>query len=489
MPIEPPVASPHDLAEAYATLGRGGSGTPARPLAGGTDLLVALTGELGRAAGQRARPVGHRWPARHRHRRRHAQPRRPDDVPRDPPLGAVPRARPGPGRGGRDDRCGPDPATRHARRQHRQRLAGGRHAAGPAGRRCHVRPRLGAWRARGPRRRLLDRLSAGPPSPTTSSSCASGSRSVPDREMRFRKVGTRRAQSISKVVLAVAWRSAGEPWTGGRPGGARLGRGRRPSGRRPRRPCSRARSPTPETADRAAETLAGRAPARSTTCARPPATGGSSPRASSIASCARPAAGDGRDGRPRPTADELAPLFEGAPPSWPGSWRPARSTTEADLFATARSIAHAMPEPEQVELIDAHPRLGAPPGSVSAMSFHEQGYDRGAGRAGGPPTTSPTALDAANDAYEARFGFRYCVFVDGRPREALLPGMTAALDAPTATPSCTAPSTPSSTSPSTAHCADRRGDDDRARRRTAMARPPSGSSGSGATRRRTACAT
>ena len=29
---------------------------------------------------------------------------------------------------------------------------------------------------------------------------------VTDREMRFRKVGTRRAQSISKVVLAVAWR-------------------------------------------------------------------------------------------------------------------------------------------------------------------------------------------------------------------------------------------------------------------------------------------
>ena len=47
-----------------------------------------------------------------------------------------------------------------------------------------------------------------------------------------------------------------------------------------------------------------------------------------------------------------------------------------------------MPEPEQVELIDAHPRLGAPPGSVSALSFREQGYDtrgrrcRRGGRAG-----------------------------------------------------------------------------------------------------------
>jgi xanthine dehydrogenase small subunit len=36
-----------------------------------------------------------------------------------------------------------------------------------------------------------------------------------DRQVRFRKVGTRRAQAISKVVMALAWRAAGEdqPWT------------------------------------------------------------------------------------------------------------------------------------------------------------------------------------------------------------------------------------------------------------------------------------
>lgn len=39
---------------------------------------------------------------------------------------------------------------------------------------------------------------------------------VPDRQVRFRKVGTRRAQAISKVVMALAWRATGpeEPWTG-----------------------------------------------------------------------------------------------------------------------------------------------------------------------------------------------------------------------------------------------------------------------------------
>ena len=43
MPVEPPVTSPRALAEAYAVLADG----PARPIAGGTDLMVALTGELG----------------------------------------------------------------------------------------------------------------------------------------------------------------------------------------------------------------------------------------------------------------------------------------------------------------------------------------------------------------------------------------------------------------------------------------------------------
>lgn len=34
-----------------------------------------------------------------------------------------------------------------------------------------------------------------------------------DRQVRFRKVGTRRAQAISKVVMALAWRgSRGQPW-------------------------------------------------------------------------------------------------------------------------------------------------------------------------------------------------------------------------------------------------------------------------------------
>jgi xanthine dehydrogenase small subunit len=43
MPIEPPVASPRSLPEAYALI----AGEPHRPVAGGTDLLVQITGEIG----------------------------------------------------------------------------------------------------------------------------------------------------------------------------------------------------------------------------------------------------------------------------------------------------------------------------------------------------------------------------------------------------------------------------------------------------------
>ena len=121
----------------------------------------------------------------------------------------------------------------------------------------------------------------------------------------------------------------------------------------------------------------------------------------------------------------LAALFEGAPRFLARLTAAGPFGDDADLFARARAIAHAMPEAEQIELIDAHPRLGAPPGSVSAMSYREQGYDRGAGT----PVDVAAELARLNDAYEARHGFRYCVFVAGRSREALLPGFAAALEA------------------------------------------------------------
>ena len=129
----------------------------------------------------------------------------------------------------------------------------------------------------------------------------------------------------------------------------------------------------------------------------------------------------------------VAPLFEGAPSFL---WRLAAARpfgSDEMLFELARGIAHQLPEPLQVELVDAHPRLGAPPESVSAMSFREQGYDREAAanladEAARERERVTAEMDRLNDAYEARFGFRYCVFVAGRSRAELLPDMAAALE-------------------------------------------------------------
>lgn len=130
----------------------------------------------------------------------------------------------------------------------------------------------------------------------------------------------------------------------------------------------------------------------------------------------------------------LAPLFEGGH-QFLARLCAARPFGDVDGFlGTAREIARSLPEAGQVELIDAHPRLGAPPDSVSALSFVEQGYDReaaeaAAGTAEAERRRVAAELDRLNVAYEARFGFRYCVFVAGRPRAALLSGLEAALSA------------------------------------------------------------
>jgi xanthine dehydrogenase small subunit len=72
--------------------------------------------------------------------------------------------------------------------------------------------------------------------------------------MRFRKVGTRRAQSISKVVMAVAWQGDG-PWREVR---VALGSvAATPIRAAATEAALDGRAPNPETADRAAEILAG----------------------------------------------------------------------------------------------------------------------------------------------------------------------------------------------------------------------------------------
>ncbi len=128
------------------------------------------------------------------------------------------------------------------------------------------------------------------------------------------------------------------------------------------------------------------------------------------------------DVAPRATfMDTVSPLYERAPrflerlaDSRPfGSW--------AELFRESLAIALAAPVEVQQELLDAHPRIGAPPASVSELSYREQGYDQ-------EQIDAIEALGPLNDAYEERFGFRYVVYVAGRPRSAIVPLLQAALD-------------------------------------------------------------
>jgi 2-oxo-4-hydroxy-4-carboxy--5-ureidoimidazoline (OHCU) decarboxylase len=117
----------------------------------------------------------------------------------------------------------------------------------------------------------------------------------------------------------------------------------------------------------------------------------------------------------------VGPLFEDAPGylALLAAERPF-GTWEA-LFERAETVALAAPGSVRLELLAAHPRIGAPPGSVSALSWQEQGYDR-------EQQEAIAALGDLNDAYEARFGFRYVIFVAGRPRSAIVPLLERALE-------------------------------------------------------------
>jgi len=125
----------------------------------------------------------------------------------------------------------------------------------------------------------------------------------------------------------------------------------------------------------------------------------------------------------RAARETLTTLFEGAP-------RFVERVCEFDcdswddLFAQAEWTALSMPEGEQIELINAHPRIGAAPMTVSAQSFLEQGYDRDPGT-----EALQERLDELNDEYEGRFGFRFVVFVSGRSRAEIAAVMEQHLDA------------------------------------------------------------
>lgn len=124
---------------------------------------------------------------------------------------------------------------------------------------------------------------------------------------------------------------------------------------------------------------------------------------------------------------EMAPMFEGAPTFLANLAEARPFESDEDLFDTARVVARELESEAQVELLDAHPRIGADPDRISRHSRQEQGFD-------GAEETDDQAwigneLEALNEAYESRFGFRFVVFVAGRPRAEIIPILERALHA------------------------------------------------------------
>lgn len=86
----------------------------------------------------------------------------------------------------------------------------------------------------------------------------------------------------------------------------------------------------------------------------------------------------------------------------------------------AGAVLASLPEEEQIEALNAHPRIGET--RLAGRSAAEQGA---------PTAEDPAVLDELarlNAAYEERFGFRFVVFVDRRPRAELLPVLRARLE-------------------------------------------------------------
>jgi len=252
MPIEPAVVSPSTLAHAYAAL----SEAPTRPIAGGTDLMVALTGEIGepparildlwrldelRGIALDGDEVAIGALTTFSEIRRSALCR--EHVPALVAAAATIGA---------------------AQIQNRGTLGGNIANASPAGDTLPVLLALDAsfvcGSSRGERMVRAEAFWTGYRVTALAPDELLVRIRIPlaaGRETRFRKIGTRRAQAISKVVLALSYQDAGPsaPWTG-----VRLAVGSvapTPIRARATEAGLEGRPPAPETADRAAETLAG----------------------------------------------------------------------------------------------------------------------------------------------------------------------------------------------------------------------------------------
>jgi 2-oxo-4-hydroxy-4-carboxy--5-ureidoimidazoline (OHCU) decarboxylase len=104
------------------------------------------------------------------------------------------------------------------------------------------------------------------------------------------------------------------------------------------------------------------------------------------------------------SVEQLAELFEGRT-----RFVERLAALDQPLDA-ATELIRDVPDEELVEALAAHPAIGAT--GVSARSAREQGPDHDA--------VIEIELAYLNQVYEEKFGFRFVVFVNARPRAAIL---------------------------------------------------------------------
>jgi len=105
------------------------------------------------------------------------------------------------------------------------------------------------------------------------------------------------------------------------------------------------------------------------------------------------------------TSEQLAELFEGRT-----RFVELLATVE-DPLGRARELAYELTDEEKKDVLDAHPAIGAQ--ASSARSAREQGTD--------DDPAVLAELAELNRAYEEKFGFRFVVFVNRRPRREIVP--------------------------------------------------------------------
>ncbi|KAG0006478.1 hypothetical protein BGZ65_007496 [Modicella reniformis] len=138
-------------------------------------------------------------------------------------------------------------------------------------------------------------------------------------------------------------------------------------------------------------------------------------------------------------AEAVTLLFEPAEPivKHLHSKRPFDSyTTLIDETEVFLSNADNLEHMERLEIINAHPRIGAPKANLSALSLIEQGYSAKDAAKIVSETATPSqddeqtqaTLAGLNKEYEAKYGFKFVVFVNGRPRSEIIPIMRNRID-------------------------------------------------------------